>query len=460
MSDQANNTYSLENRNLKRKLGLGAAVAISVGTTIGSGIFSSVGEVAGASGCALFVILAFLIGTIMNLPINLCYAELATAFPEDGSQYIYFREAGSRPLAFFCGWITFWGGDPPSISIMAIAIANYLAYFTGFSPLAVKIVAVLIVLVFMFLHLRSVEGGGRFQVAITVAKVIPFALLIGIGFFFLRGDYLLAPAEIGAPVGIAALLAGISATTWSFDGMTSVCYMSGELKNPKKEIPGALIISIIVVGLLYVLLSTVIGGLLPFDVLSSSSAPVAEAVAQLPVIGSAASVIVSIMAIIVITGSLSSCIMFMPRMQFVMSKDGLFPRCFSNVHPKWETPYVSIIATCAYAIILIFATGLSELLGYFTLVALLKNVTTLATIFVFRRRKTGYDPLWKMPCGYLMTVVAIFVSGTLLVSTFLWAPIPGIIACAVAVVTAIPAYLYMERKYGVRKAPPAQQQGE
>lgn len=92
MSDQANNTYSLENRNLKRKLGLGAAVAISVGTTIGSGIFSSVGEVAGASGCALFVILAFLIGTIMNLPINLCYAELATAFPEDGSQYIYFRE--------------------------------------------------------------------------------------------------------------------------------------------------------------------------------------------------------------------------------------------------------------------------------------------------------------------------------------------------------------------------------
>jgi len=166
------------NTELKRKLGLGAAVALGVGTTVGSGIFSSVGSVAGAAGCAAFTILAFLIGGLINIPANLVYAELATAYPEDGGQYIYFREAGSRPLAFFCGWISFWATDPPSISIMALAIANYLAFFTGFSGITVKLVATGLVLVFMALHLRSVEGGGKFQTFITAFKILPFALLI------------------------------------------------------------------------------------------------------------------------------------------------------------------------------------------------------------------------------------------------------------------------------------------
>lgn len=225
------------NTELKRKLGLWAAIAISVGTTVGSGIFSSIGEVAGAAGSALLVVLSFLIGGLINLPANLCYAELATAYPEDGGQYVYFREAGSRPLAFLCGWISFWATDPPSISIMALAIANYLAFLTGFGTVVVKLVAVTLVLIFMIIHLRSVEGGGKFQTFITAFKIIPFALLIGIGAFYINMDMVTTPAIATAPTGIAALLAGISATTWSFDGMGAVCYMCGEIKEPKKTMP-------------------------------------------------------------------------------------------------------------------------------------------------------------------------------------------------------------------------------
>lgn len=224
-----------QNTDLKRKLGLGTAVALSVGTAVGSGIFSSIGGVAGAAGSGLFVVLSFLIGGLINLPANLCYAELATAYPEDGGNYIYFREAGSRPLAFLTGWISFWATDPPSISIMALAIANYLAYFLPVGSLALKFIAVAFVLVFMMVHLRSVEGGGKFQTIITAFKIIPFALLIGIGVFYINGDNIWAPAIAGAPMGLAALLAGISATTWSFDGMGAVCYMSGEIKDPKKN---------------------------------------------------------------------------------------------------------------------------------------------------------------------------------------------------------------------------------
>ena len=126
MSQETPQAQSVE---LKRKLGLSAVIALGVGTTVGSGIFSSLSEVAAAAGSSLFLVLAFLIGGILQVPANFCYAELASAFPEDGGQYVYFKEAGSRPLAFLCGWISFWATDPPSISIMALAIAYYLGFF-------------------------------------------------------------------------------------------------------------------------------------------------------------------------------------------------------------------------------------------------------------------------------------------------------------------------------------------
>lgn len=92
-----------EKIDLKRKLGVGTVISLGVGTTIGSGIFSSLSQVAGAAGSSLILVLSFLIGGIIQIPANFCYAELASAYPEDGGQYVYFREAGSRPLAFLCG---------------------------------------------------------------------------------------------------------------------------------------------------------------------------------------------------------------------------------------------------------------------------------------------------------------------------------------------------------------------
>jgi fructoselysine transporter len=438
-------TVMSSNTQLKRKLGLGAAIAISVGTTVGSGIFSSVGAVAGAAGSAIIVILAFLIGGLINIPANLVYAELATAYPENGGQYVYFKEAGSRPLAFFCGWISFWATDPPSISIMALAIANYLAFFTNFSGITVKLVATALVLVFMAVHLRSVEGGGKFQTFITAFKILPFALLIGIGLFYVNGNIISEPAVIGAPVGIAALLAAISATTWSYDGMGAVCYMTGEMKDPKRTMPRALITSVLLIMALYTALATVISGVLPIDILSKSDAPVAEAAAKIPMIGGAAGTLTAIMAIIVIIGSLSSCIMFQPRIEHAMAKDGLFFKSFAKVHPKWETPYFSIIIQCAVGIVLIFASNITDLLGYFTLIALLKNFLTFGTVFVHRKKAT-YNPLWKMPAWRIMAIVAMFTTATLIYSTFLWAPVQGIIAAIIIVVTGLPVYYYWDKK--------------
>lgn len=432
---------------LSRKLGLGAVIALGVGTTVGSGIFSSLSEVAAAAGSSLFLVLAFVIGGLLQIPANFCYAELASAYPEDGGQYVYFREAGSRPLAFLCGWISFWATDPPSISIMALAIVNYLAYFLPLHGIVLKLVAVVFVLFFMFMHLRSVEGGGAFQTIITALKILPFALIIGIGLFFINGDLFLSSTRLStaATGGMMALIAGVSATTWSYDGMGAACYMSGEIKDPEKNMPRGLILTAVVVLALYAGLTTVASGLLSVEELASSDAPIALLASKIPVIGNYAGIIVAIMAIIVVIGSLSSCIMYQPRIEYAMAKDNLFFKSFAKVHPKYETPYFSIIVQCAVAIVLIFATSLSDLLGYFTLVALLKNFLTFGTLFVLRR-KEGYSPAYRMPGGLIMPVIAMVMTGTLIVGQFTYAPVAGIVCALVAVGTGLPVFYLWERQ--------------
>lgn len=431
---------------LKRKLGLAAALSVAVGTTVGSGIFSSVGEVAGASGSALMLIASFIVGGLIMIPQNLLYAELSSAYPEDGGQYVWLKEAGWRPVAFINGWLAFWATDPSTCSVMSLAIANYLAFFIpGLRGVLIPITAIVIILIFTTLHYRSVEAGARFQTFITSIKLLPFFILVGMGLFFMKSELIAEPAVIGAPVGFLALLAGVSATTWSYDGAVGACYMTGEVKDPDKTMPRVMIYCIGIVIVLYAGLSTIAAGLLPVGELAVADAPIALAFSKIPMIGAATGVVTSILAIIVITGSMSGATMYQPRLEYAMAKDGLWYNRFSEVHPKYNTPSFALIAQAGYAILLVCISGINDLLGYFTFICLVKNMLVFCTMFV-HRRKAGYNPGWKCPAWKLMTVISIGANGILLVSTFLWAPMPGIIAGIVALVTGMPAYWYFEKK--------------
>ena len=323
---------------LKRKLGLGAALAVAVGTTVGSGIFSSLAEVAGAAGSATMLIISFIVGGLIMIPQNLLYAELSSAYPEDGGQYTWLKEAGWRPIAFLNGWLAFWSTDPSTCSVMSLAIANYLAFFIpGLAGLGVRIVAIVIILAFTALHYRSVEAGARFTTFITSLKMLPFFILVGVGLFFMKGELLAAPAMPGAATGIVALLAGVSATTWSYDGAVGACYMAGEVKDPHKTMPRVMILCIGIVILLYAGLSTIAAGMIPLEELAASDAPIALAFSKIPMIGTAAGIVTALLGILVITGSMSSATMYQPRLEYAMARDGLWYKRFEEVHPQYNT---------------------------------------------------------------------------------------------------------------------------
>ncbi|WP_276583463.1 amino acid permease [Pseudomonas sp. RIT-PI-S] len=301
----------------------------------------------------------------------------------------------------------------------------------------------------MLLHLRSVEGGATFQTLITIAKIIPFTLVIGLGIFYIRGENFAAPASslpsLGLGAGLMALLAGVSATSWSYTGMASICYMTGEIKQPGKTMPRALIGSCLLVLALYSLLALVITGMMPFERLLASETPISDALTYLPALGSVAGVFVALTAIVVILGSLSSCVMYQPRLEYAMAKDQLFFKCFAHVHPRFQTPDYSIVLQCALGIVFIYASDLTALLGYFTLVMCFKNTLTFGSI-IWCRRRPDYNPLWRTPAFGLMTFLALASSLILVASTFIWAPVPGLVCAVIVIATGLPAYAYWERR--------------
>ncbi|KEO79052.1 amino acid permease [Paenibacillus polymyxa] len=440
----------MSNGSLTRKLGFWSALAIAVGTTIGSGIFVSSGDVAKAAGMPSISILAWIIGGVIAIPQVMVLAELATAYPQNGSGYVYLNKAGWRPLAFLYGWATFWALDPPSISIMALAIVAYLAsFFPFFAGIAGKLLGVAIILIITSIHYRSVKAGGSFQVIITAVKIIPFLIVIVLGLMYMNFDNFAYTPAAGATS--SSLIGGVSATTWAYTGMAAICFMAGEFKNPGKVLPRALISSVLIVLGLYTLLAVCVTGLMPFDKLMGSSSAVSDAVKYIPGLSGMASSFVAVTAIIVILGSLSSCIMFQPRLEYAMAKDGLFFQRFAKVHPKFETPSFSIIAQVTLACILVFFSNLTALLGYFTLIQLVINILDFAAVYKCRKRE-DYNPIYRMPMWRVTTILAILGAGWLAWGTFTWAPVQGMIAAAIVIATGLPVYYYWEKKYGSKSS--------
>lgn len=433
-------------KTLTRKLGFWAALAIGVGSTVGSGIFVNCSTVAKAGGSPFLSILSWVVGGLVMIPQMMILAELSTAFPDNGYGYVLFSRAGSKPLAFLFGWATFWALDPTGIAVLALASVTYIAFFipvlTGFFG---NLLATVLIIVFAVLHYRSVKTGGAFTVMITIAKILPFALIIGLGLFFIHGgNFSNAAVATKIPFG-SGLMAGVSATTWAYSGMAGICYMAGEFKNPGKTLPRALIGSAIVIMALYSFVSAAVHGLLPFDKIIATSTPITDALRTIPFFSSFAPAFVAFTAILVILGCLNTSIMFEPRMEFAMAQDNLFFKVFDHVHPKYETPDRSIALVVGFAIVQVWATNIQTLLGYTTLVLLIMNTLLYLTIITCRKR-ADYKPVFHCPAWPVMMVLSSAACAWMAWGTFQWAPIPGIIAAAAVVVTGLPAYYYWNSK--------------
>ena len=397
----------------------------------------------------MIAVFAWLIGGIIWIPQILILAEMGTAYPEQGFGYLYLRKAGSKPLAFLYVWTVFWTSDTPSITIIALSASSALAIF--YPPLdgtiTGKLFAALLIVSLTYVHYRDVKKGGNLQIFLTIAKLSPLVLLAIIGLFYLdTGNLFIRPVNLKSDTGIWTLLvAGVAATTWSYAGFPNILYMAGEIKNPRKNLPRALIGSALGITLAYTLIALATGTIVPYEKLLSYVGSFANPFQYLPIFAKIAAAFLAIAAFVSMIGAANACIMVQPRIEYAIAKDGLFFPVFAHVHPKYETPDYSILLQSGLAILLLFIGNIEGLLGYFTLSYLLQNALVYAAIFKLRKND-DYQPSYRAPLWWLMALLAIAIQLYLAYGTFIAYPTGGVLSAAIIIGSGMPVYFYFNAK--------------
>ena len=288
----AQSTTSHARPELARDLGLSHAGAVVVGTIIGSGIFLVPSEMMQAVGSARMVYLAWMAGGLLSFFGALTYAELGAMKPQAGGEYVYVRDAYGPLAGFLYSWTWFLIAKPASIATITTGLVRILETFAVFSffsrtclshPFAVtygQLVAIAATLVISGLNYIGVRRAGEFQFLFTLLKVAIILGIVAVGFSYSGGTWANFATEFtGARGGLAGFFAALVAALWAYDGWNDLNMVAGEIRNPQRNIPLALIWGVATVGALYILVNAAVQYVLPAAAIASSERPASDAVA-------------------------------------------------------------------------------------------------------------------------------------------------------------------------------------
>jgi len=371
-TDSAYNPGKLE---LKRELGLAAAVAIVVGNCIGSGIFTSAASLAAASNPKTAII-AWIITSIGSLLIALSFASLGTALPRTGGPIVYTRAAFGDFAGFLIGW-TYWIGAWVG---NAAIITGFMLYFTYFVPgTATPVYAFLItsgvLWFFTIINILGVKGAGRVSIVTTILKVA--ALVVFVIIAALHFNPAMLRTVSGANVsGMSTLPAAIAIALWAFLGIESATVPAGEIKNPQKNIRRSTIYGTLIAAAVYITVSIVGMGVLDQATLAGSNAPLADIINRATG-GTWGGNFIALGAIVSTLGASSGWILTTARSAFGASRDKLFPEVFGRIHPKYLTPVNSLIISGVAANVLLILNYMGTLSSAFNFMLLLATLAFL-----------------------------------------------------------------------------------
>jgi basic amino acid/polyamine antiporter, APA family len=415
---------------LARDLGVSHASAVVVGTIIGSGIFLVPAEMMQAVGSAKLVYLAWLVGGLLSFFGALTYAELGAMKPQAGGEYVYVRDAYGPLGGFLYGWTWFVIAKPASVATIATGLVRILGTFSMFSffsraifshPFAVtwgQVVAIAAAILISVLNYLGVKKAGEFQLVFTILKVAIILGIVIVCFSSSTGGWSnFAGTFTGAKGGIGGFMAALVAALWAYDGWNDLNMVAGEIKNPGRNIPIALIAGVATVGVLYVLVNAGVQYVLPVDAIAASQRPASDAVAL--VMGHMGAAIVSAGMAVSMLVTLNGTIMSGARVPYAMARDGYFFRALAEVHPRFHTPSAAIVVQAILSIILLLLGGnFRQLFSLAIFAEWLFYMIASSTIFVFRWR----DPQAARPyrvLGYpFVPALFITVAAVLLYYTF------------------------------------------
>jgi len=428
MSNQNPHLQELQSTDteLAREISLFGGVSILIGIMVGSGIFylgSYVFIYAGNS--QALALIAWIVGGIVTLISGLCYAELGAMMPKAGGSYVYLREAYGKAVAFMSGFSGFILGSSGSIAALALAFSTILNNFLPISEPIQKAIAVGLIVLLTAVNYFGVKFGSWVQNLFTVAKLVPILIILGFGLIVGTQSPDLSFSSLGSvsiPSMLSMIAMGVVATLWAYEGWTNLNTVSEELKNPKRNLPLALIIAISAVTVLYVTFNFAIYRVLSLSEITTSIQEgnffLGTAVAQ-NVLGSTGVVLVGLGMLISVFGATNGCIMVFPRSYYAMAKDGVFFSALGHINPKTKTPGNAILLSALVSIILVFFRNLNQLTALVVLQGLIFNGLIFLSVIVFRRKFPTLQRPYKV-WGYpIVPILAALVMVGLLVNTLI-----------------------------------------
>jgi basic amino acid/polyamine antiporter, APA family len=442
---------------LARDLGLSHAGAVVVGTIIGSGIFLVPREMMQAVGSAQLVYLAWIVGGLLSFFGALTYAELGAMKPQAGGEYVYVRDAYGSLAGFLYAWTWFLIAKPASIATITTGLVRILETFPVFSffahpwlarPVTVtygQLVAIGAAILVSWLNYIGVRKAGEFQFLFTLLKVAIILGIVAVGFAYSKGTWANFGTEFtGAKGGVAGFFAALVAALWAYDGWNDLNMVAGEIRNPQRNVPLALVWGVATVGLLYILVNAAVQYVLPAATVAASERPASDAVAL--VLGRAGASLVSAGMAVSMLVTLNGTIMSGARVPFAMARDRYFFKSLAEVHPRFRTPSVAIIVQCALAIVLLLLGG--NFRQFFSLAIFAEWLFYMiagSTVFVFRHRDPHADRPYRV-WGYpLVPAVFVLVSAILLCFTF-YDNLPNSAYGTLAILAGVPVFYFFDRR--------------
>ena len=437
---------------LNRTLTLRDLILIVIGTVIGSGIFLVPGVVLrqsnGSMGVALLVWLA---AGVLSLLGALTYGEMGASKPDAGGLYVYLRDALGPLPAFLYGWTMFFVMASGSCATLAVAFTSYLGQFVTLSPVAGKIVSILMIFVVMVINVRGTRQGANVQGIATGIKVaailVMSGLLIAVGRGFSQTPTFWPAAWNGSLfAGVGAAMIGV---LWAYEGWQYVTFSAGETKDPQRVFPLGIGVGTAAIIAIYVLANIGYFAALGADGAMKSDRIAAESMAA--AFGPAAGKLIAATILVSMFSATNGIILTAPRLYYSMSRDGLFFAKLAEVHPRFSTPVFAIVTSSLWAMLLASIGKFQQLFTYVVFVGWIFYALGALAIFVYRRREPNLPRPFRTP-GYPLTPILFVLSAAAIVINTIATQPQNVIFAVVLMVLGIPAY-YMWRSR-LAKAPP------
>lgn len=434
---------------LVRGLGLLAAIAVVVGDVIGTGVFLKSRVMTCNVGTPGMVVAVWVVGGLLSLAGALVYAELAAMMPHAGGEYVFIREAYGRIWGFLYGWTRFFVASAGGLAGLAAGLAIFLnviaggAFARGITAGTVfgyrleisglQAMAIAAIALVTAVNCAAVAVGGRIATALAVLKSA-LVVSVGVGAMVLaRGSWgHFAMTDTGATCegvlaaargGVAGFGAAMLGALWAYNGWNEVTYVGEEVKNPKRNLPLAIIGGIGIIATLYILANVAYFYVLtPAEVASvpASSAVATEVIAR--VLGANAAVVMAGALAMSIFGSLHVTCLVCARIPYAMARDGLFFKSLAAVSPRSRVPVRAIVAQSAWAVVLVLSGSYDVITDYAIFAVLIFVALATASVFVFRRRSPNAERAYRT-WGYpVVPVLFLLVATWILVNTLLTTP--------------------------------------